>query len=90
MKTRFLFIAAALLMMVQRAWAQDATLIDGVYYVLNSEDKTAEVVEPSGFRYQGDIVVPDYVNQDGTDYAVTSLGEGAFMQSTLTACPSIP
>ena len=85
MKQGFTFLLTFLLMMVQRAWAQDATLIDGVYYVLNSEDKTAEVVEPSGFRYQGDIVVPDYVNQDGTDYAVTSLGEGAFMQSTLTS-----
>ena len=80
-----MIIAAALLLMAQGAWAQDATLIDGVYYVLNNEEKTAEVVEPSGFRYQGDIVVPDTVNQDGTDYAVTSLGEGAFMQSTLTS-----
>ena len=85
MKKIFGIIAAALLLMAQGAWAQDATLIDDVYYVLNSEDKTAEVVEPSGFRYQGDIVVPDTVNQDGTDYAVTSLGEGAFMQSTLTS-----
>lgn len=80
-----MIIAAALLLMAQGAWAQDATLIDGVYYVLNSEDKTAKVVKPKGFRYQGDIVVPDTVKQDGTDYAVTSLGEGAFMQSTLTS-----
>lgn len=85
MKKIFGIISAALLLMAQGAWAQDATLIDGVYYVLNNEDKTAEVVEPSGFRYQGDIVVPDYVKQDGTDYAVTSLGEGAFMQSKLTS-----
>ena len=82
---KFLNWIFALLLMAQGAWAQDATLIDGVYYVFNNEDKTAEVVEPSGFRYQGDIVVPDTVNQDGTDYAVTSLGEGAFMQSTLTS-----
>ena len=85
MKKIFGIIAAALLLMAQGAWAQDATLIDGVYYVLNNEEKTAEVVKPKGFRYQGDIVVPDTVNQDGTDYAVTSLGEGAFMQSTLTS-----
>lgn len=78
-------MAAVLMLMAQGAWAQDATLIDGIYYVLNNEDKTAQVVEPKGFRYQGDIVVPDYVKQDGTDYAVTSLGEGAFMQSKLTS-----
>ena len=44
MKKIFMIIAAALLLMVQGAWAQDATLIDGVYYVLNNEEKTAEVV----------------------------------------------
>ena len=71
------WVMAALLLMAQGGWAQDATLIDGVYYVLNNEEKTAEVVQPSGFRYQGDIVVPDTVKQDGTAYAVTSLGEGA-------------
>ena len=85
MRTKVLCIAAALLLMAQGAWAQDATLIDGVYYVLNNEEKTAEVVQPSGFRYQGDIVVPDTVKQDGTAYAVTALGEGAFMQSKLTS-----
>lgn len=85
MRKIYLIIAAALLLMTQGSWAQDATLIDGVYYVLNNEEKTAEVVEPSGFRYQGDIVVPDTVKQDGTAYAVTSLGEGAFMQSKLTS-----
>ena len=85
MKKIFGSIAAALLLMAQGAWAQDATLIDGVYYVLNNEEKTAEVVEPSGFRYQGDIVVPDTVKQDGTAYAVTALGEEAFLQSTLTS-----
>lgn len=85
MRKIYLIIAAPLLLMAQGAWAQDATLIDGVYYVLNNEEKTAEVVQPSGFRYQGDIVVPDTVKQDGTAYAVTSLGEGAFMQSKLTS-----
>ena len=78
-------MAAALLLMAQGAWAQDATLIDGVYYVLNNEEKTAKVVKPKGFRYQGDIVVPDTVKQDGTAYAVTALGEEAFLQSTLTS-----
>ena len=78
-------MAAALLLMAQGAWAQDATLIDGVYYVLNNEEKTAKVVKPKGFRYEGDIVVPDTVKQDGTAYAVTALGEEAFLQSTLTS-----
>jgi len=82
MKRVFPIIAALLLLMVQGAWAQDATVIDGVYYLLNNEDQTAKVVEPNQGKYQGDIVVPDYVKYDGTDYAVTILGEGAFMQAT--------
>lgn len=85
MKRVFPIIAALLLLMVQGAWAQDATVIDGVYYLLNNEDQTAKVVEPNQGKYQGDIVVPDYVKYDGTDYAVTILGEGAFMQATLTS-----
>ena len=82
---KFLNWIIALLLMAQGAWAQDATLIDGVYYLLNNEEKTAEVVAPKGFWYEGDIVVPDYVEQDGTAYAVTALGEGTFMQSNLTS-----
>lgn len=84
-KNIFPCIIAALLPMAQGALAQDATAIEDIYYVLNNEDKTAEVVEPSGFRYQGDIVVPDTVKQDGTAYAVTALGEGAFFQARLTS-----
>ena len=77
---------AALLLMVQGTWAQDATVINGIYYLLNSDDKTAEVVEPaSGGKYEGDIVVPDYIEQEGTRYAVTVIGESAFMNSRLTS-----
>ena len=47
MKTRIISFVAALILMVQGGWAQDATLIDGIYYVFNSEDKTAEVVKPT-------------------------------------------
>jgi hypothetical protein len=75
----------ALLLMAQGAWAQNTTVIEGIYYLLNDEDKTAEVVKPEQGKYQGDIVIPDYVNYDGIDYAVTSLGEGAFMQANLTS-----
>ena len=59
--------------------------IDGLYYILNFNDQTAELIYPAEGHYEGDIVVPDYVVQDGTKYAVTTLGEGAFENAQLTS-----
>lgn len=59
--------------------------IDGFNYKLNYDDKTAELIDPVEGHYEGDIVVPDYVVQDGTKYAVTTLGEGAFENAQLTS-----
>ena len=86
MKTRFTLLFVALLAIAQGAWAQEATVIDGISYQLNSEDKTAKVVKPDGASfYEGDIVIPDYVEQDGTKYAVTAIGESAFIEADLTS-----
>ena len=83
---KILFLWATLLAIAQGAWAQDATVIDGISYVLNSEDKTAKVVKPDGASfYGGDIVIPDYVKYDNTDYAVTVIGESAFIEADLTS-----
>ena len=59
--------------------------IDGLYYILNFNDQTAELIAPTNGHYEGDIVIPDYVEQDGTKYAVTTLGEGAFENAQLTS-----
>ena len=85
MKEKILFVLVILLAIGQEIWAQDVTIIDGICYVLNNEDKTAEVIFPNEARYQGDIVVPDTVKQGDIAYAVTSLGEGAFFQANLTS-----
>ena len=62
------------------AWAQ--VKIDGIYYNLNEEAKTAEVTKPQYgedySKYSGDIVIPASVTYEGKDYAVTSLGNSAF------------
>ena len=86
MKRLLQCVFAVLLLTVQQTWAQDATVIDGISYVLNSEDKTAKVVKPDGASfYGGDIVIPDYVKYDNTDYAVTAIGESAFIEADLTS-----
>ena len=63
------------------AWAQ--VKIDGIYYNLNEEEKTAEVTKPQSaydytFKYSGDIVIPASVTYEGKDYTVTSVGKSTF------------
>ena len=59
----------------------DDVEIDGIYYNLNQEEKSAEVVgggsEYSGI-YSGDIVIPSSINYEGVSYSVTSIGVSAF------------
>ena len=86
MKQRLLLFICCLFAIAQGAWAQEATVIDGISYQLNSEDKTAQVVKPDGATfYKGDIAIPDYVEQAGTEYAVTTIGESAFIEADLTS-----
>lgn len=59
---------------------------DGVYYILNEETQTASVTFRNMKKksYSGAVTVPEYVNIDGTEYAVTAIGESAFESSTIT------
>ena len=54
-----------------------AVEIDGIYYNLNSDAKTAEVTFGTN-GYSGDVVIPESVTHDGVDYSVTSIGDEAF------------
>ena len=51
--------------------------IDGIFYNLNSDSKTAEVVENYDF-YSGKVVVPSIVEFDGVSYTVNSIGDFSF------------
>lgn len=51
--------------------------INGIFYNLNTEDKTASVTY--GDRsYSGDIVIPNSIEIDGIQYTVTALSERSF------------
>ena len=54
--------------------------IDGIFYELLSKIKEAEVTKnPSGYGYySGKVVIPATVTYEGTEYSVTSIGDGAF------------
>ena len=58
--------------------------IDGIYYNLNSETRTAEVTYGTK-EYLGDIVIPTSVTSDGVTYSVTSIGEEAFELCRVTS-----
>ena len=67
------------LMLLPLAAIADAVEINGLYYNLDSTAKTAEVTSNPN-KYTGDIVIPEAVTYDGTEYSVTSIGEGVFWQ----------
>ena len=53
--------------------------VDGIYYNLNNDDKTASVTSSStNNKYVGTIIIPESITYSGTTYSVTSIGEYAF------------
>ena len=54
--------------------------INGLYYLIYSDVKTAALTaNPNGEKYSGDIVVPEKVKaSDGVEYPITALGDNAF------------
>ena len=63
--------------------------IDGIYYNLDAENKTAEVTNGDD-RYTGDIVIPESIEDDGVTYSVTSIGDYAFRYCTSLTSITIP
>ena len=71
------------------AWAHIVE-VDGIYYYLNSEDKTASVTDWWGSYYSGEIVIPETVIFRDTSYSVTSLGESCFRGCSSLTSITIP
>ena len=69
----------------------DAVEINGIYYNLNSTDKTAEVTSNPD-KYTGAVEIPaSVVNpSDGETYAVTSIGVRAFYNCSALTSVTIP
>ena len=73
MKQTLLFIMAFLPMLA----SADAIEIDGIYYNLDSEAKTAEVTSRPN-QYKGDVAIPESITYDDVVYSVTYIGQYAF------------
>ena len=52
--------------------------IDGIYYNLDNNAKTAEAVGADNKRYVRSIVIPETISYEGISYSVTSIGEEAY------------
>lgn len=72
------------------AKAYDAE-INGIFYNLDKEAKTAEVTFKDGSHlYSGDVEIPFSIESNGVSYSVISIGEYAFHQCVGLAFVDIP
>ena len=56
----------------------DQVVSGGLYYNVNPDDRTAEVVETYEIRYSGDIVIPPSFIYDAVEYRVVGIARRAF------------
>lgn len=66
-----------------RTFAYDVE-IDGIYYNLDKDAKTASVTFGSS-KYDGVIIIPEKINSSGISYSVTGISNIAFLNSTVTS-----
>ncbi len=68
-----------------------AVKIDGIYYNLDNDTKTASVTYYSNFGYyKGDIAIPSSIIYSGITYLVNSIGDNAFRDCGGLTSVSIP
>ena len=80
MKQRFILFVSTLVLSILfgcSALAYDVE-VDGIYYNLDTTNKTAEVTYIDGYYYSGVIVIPSSITVNESDYDVTSIGNYAF------------
>lgn len=65
--------------------------INGIYYNLNNNDKTAAVIKSPRDKYDGgDVVIPSSINNNGIEYDVKSIEREAFMSCIYLTSIVIP
>ena len=86
MKKLFTLFILTLLPMLASA---NAIEIDGIYYNLDSEAKTAEVTSKPD-RYKDDVIIPETVRYNETIYNVNTIGWAAFNNCSGLTSVTIP
>ena len=63
--------------------------VDGIFYNINGNDVTVTYKGNSNFmydnEYSGEVVIPESVTYDGKTYSVTTIGESAFHNCSVTS-----
>ncbi len=60
--------------------------VNGIYYNLDENNRTAKVTASTFYdKYSGDIIIPDVINHNETEYFVTEIESFAFSSSDLTS-----
>ena len=96
MKTRILTLIMSLFVATM-AFAYDA-YVDGIFYDLDHENKTATVTyDDFDYRYndyagysKSEIIIPERVTYNGEGYSVVSIGANAFYKCSSIASIAIP
>lgn len=83
----FLLTLFALCLFATGANATGFETIDGLKYLIKTDEKTATLVANS---YSGDIVVPEKVTVDGVDYPVVAFGDNCFYTCSSLTSITIP
>ena len=89
MRKKILLLASALMLSVV-LHAHDAE-IDGIYYNIDSENKTAQVTFKGNTyqdyegEYVGSVTIPSIVSYNDQDYTVVAVGDNAFGQNQITS-----
>ena len=92
MKQRFILFVSTLVLSIvfgNRASAYDVE-VDGIYYNLDTTNKTAEVTYREQYPYSGVIVIPSSITVNESDYDVTGIGYHAFYECSGLTSVTIP
>lgn len=89
------FCLSAIALGMSCASKAEGVEIDGLKYNLDATNRTATVTWGGkcycvGDTYKGEVVIPKTVTYDGVEYAVTTIGEHAFMSSRGLTGVTIP
>lgn len=76
------FLLLAVMMLPTAASGYDFK-VDDVYYSINNDSTTVTALTCDNDPKIVTIIIPETVNNEGTTYRVTEIGEGAFTQSQL-------
>ena len=82
-------VLLAVLMLLPLMASADAVEIDGLYYNLDFENKTAEVTM-SQDGYSGEINIPNQVTYENENYRVSSIGMNSFISCFNLTSLTIP